>query len=184
MILKGRKVTLRAIEHKDLELLVELVNDPEIENMIVGYAPPISYEQEEQWFQKIMGDTDTFRWIIETQKDGAVGMISLGNFDWKNRSAVVTGIRLANGKVSEAGIGFDAYLTVLTYGFDELNLNRIEGGYIDDNRGSAAMNKLAGAKIEGIKREAIFKRGKYHDYICVAMLKSDYDIMKNKRKRW
>ena len=181
MILKGRKVILRAIERKDLELLVELVNDPEIENMIVGYAPPISYAQEEKWFEKNMGNTDTFRWIIETEKDGAVGMISLANFDWKNRVATLSGIRVSS-IISEAGIALDAISTVFKYGFEELNLNRIEGGYLDDNRGAIVMNKLAGFKVEGVKREFIFKRGKYHDYICIAILKSDYDIMK-KRKR-
>ena len=42
MILKGKKVTLRAVEESDIEMLRELINDPEIEKMTVGKSFPVS----------------------------------------------------------------------------------------------------------------------------------------------
>ena len=46
MILKGKKVRLRAIEQEDLEFVRSLINDPEIEKTIVGWALPISRNDE------------------------------------------------------------------------------------------------------------------------------------------
>lgn len=183
MILRGRKVILRAIERKDLELLVDLFNDPAIEYMVVGYAPPVSYEQEERWFENNMNSTDPMRWIIETQKDGAVGMVTMGDFDWKNRVAHTTGIKLKGEKVTESGIAVDALMTMFGYGFDELNLNRIEGNYLDYNKAAAALNKVVGLVIEGVQKEAVYKQGEYHDLVLTAILKSDYDRRKQRKTK-
>lgn len=183
MILKGRKVTLRAIEKRDLELLVDLLNDPEIEHMVVGYAPPISYEQEERWYENNMNNTDPMRWIIETERDGSVGIVSMGDFDWKNRVAHTTGIKLKEDRVTESGIAIDAMMTMFGYGFDELNLNRIEGEYLEYNKSAAALNKMVGLVIEGIQRKAVYKRGEYHDLVLTAILKSDYENRKQRKTK-
>lgn len=47
MNIKGKKVTLRAMEKQDCEMIREMFNDPEIENLVVGWAFPVSsYAQE------------------------------------------------------------------------------------------------------------------------------------------
>lgn len=174
MILQGSKVKLRAVEREDILLLKELLNDPRVEHNVVGYAPPISTAREEMWYEKHIYEDDPIRWIIETEKDGAVGTVILGGFDWKNRVAHITGIKLLDHKVTEPGIAIDAMKTVLDYGFYELNLNRIEGGYIEYNKGSEILNKITGFKIEGVHREAVYKNGEYHNVVFTAVLKSDY----------
>lgn len=174
MILHGRKVILRAIEYEDLDLLRDLSNDPEIEFMVEGYAYPISKKHEEIWYEHYLEQKDPLRWMIETEKDGTVGMVTLGDFDWKNRVAHLTGIKLKTDKVTESGIAIDALNTVVGYGFDELNLNRIEGAYLAYNKQSMAMNRMVGFKDEGCFRKAVYKRGEYHDLIPTAILKEDY----------
>lgn len=180
MILKGRKVVLRAVEEKDLELLRELTNDPEIENMVVGYAYPVSEKQQEIWYEKHLKTDDPLRWMIDTEKDGTVGTVTLGGFDWKNRAAHLTGIKLKTELITDSGIAVDALYTVVKYGFDELNLNRIEGSYLDYNKQSMAMNRMVGFKDEGCFRQAVYKNGEYHDLIPTAILKEDY--LKRRRK--
>ena len=49
MILKGKKVTLRAVEEEDLDMLRELSNVPEFEKMIIGWSFPISKKDEAEW---------------------------------------------------------------------------------------------------------------------------------------
>ena len=46
MKLVGKKVTLRAVEQEDLEMLRELTNDPDFERMAVGWSFPISKAQQ------------------------------------------------------------------------------------------------------------------------------------------
>jgi len=97
MNILGKYVILRAIEEEDLELLREMINDPEIERMVGGYSFPISKWQQKKWFELISNKQNDIRLIIETKEDGAIGFANIVNIDWKNRSAF-HGIKIANKK--------------------------------------------------------------------------------------
>ena len=42
MNIKGKFVTLRAMEKRDCELIRGMFNDPDMENLVVGWAFPVS----------------------------------------------------------------------------------------------------------------------------------------------
>lgn len=175
MILRGKKVTLRAVEESDLDLLKELINSAEIENMTVGRNFPVSSYQQKKWFEEHGNSTDDLlRLIIETEKDGAVGMVCLGEFDWINRVAHRSDIKILQSRVTESGIAVDAMNTLFNYAFNELNLNRVEGRVLDYNEQSMALSKLIGYEFEGVQRQAVYKNGQYHDLILLSMLKEDF----------
>ncbi len=182
MNLIGRKVTLRAIEERDLEFLQNLMNDPEISASVVGTAYPVSAVHQEHWYQKIVDDDRTLRLIIETQKDGVVGTVIMGDFDWISRVAHSTGIKMDTSRVTESGIALDAMVTLFGYAFNELNLNRIEGSAMADNRQAMALNKLIGFTIEGTMRQAVYAGGKYHDLLMLGMLKEDFEKRHQRRR--
>ena len=164
MIIKGKKVTLRAVEESDIELLRTLINAPEIERTVVGRSFPVSSYQQKKWFEEYGHSTDQLlRLIIETEKDGAV-----------NRVAHRSDIKILPSKVTESGIAVDAMNTLFKYAFDELNLNRIEGSVLDYNEQAIAMNQLIGYEFEGRQRQAVYKNGEYHDLILLSMLKEDF----------
>ena len=86
MILKGEKVILRAIEREDQEFLKEMINDPELEKLVVGWSFPVSLEMQMQWYEKQRNDLQNLKYIIEA--DGQkIGLAILKNIDWKNRTA-------------------------------------------------------------------------------------------------
>lgn len=175
MILKGKKVTLRAVEESDMELLWFMINDPEIEKMTVGRNYPVSKYEQRKWFETHGKSTnDLIRLMIETEKDGTVGMISLGDFDWINRVAHDLGIKVMSSKITESGITLDAANTLLKYAFDELNLNRIEAYTLDYNKQALALQKLHGYKFEGVLRQAVYKGGEYHDLIVSSILRDEF----------
>lgn len=175
MILKGKKVTLRAIEESDLDLLRYMINDPEIESTTVGSSFPVSQYEQRKWFEAHGKSTnEMIRLIIETERDGAVGMVTLGGFDWVNRVAHRSGIKLVQTKITESGIAIDAINTLFKYAFDELNLNRIEGCVLDYNEQAIAMNKMIGYEFEGVQRQAVYKNGRYHDLLLLSMLREDF----------
>ncbi len=72
MNIKGKIVTLRAMDIEDQELLREMVNDQEIEKMVGGYSYPISKEQQLNWFKANSNNQNNLRLIIETEEDGAI----------------------------------------------------------------------------------------------------------------
>ena len=173
MNIKGKIVTLRQMSSGDLQMICDMFNDPELEDLVVGWAFPLSIEQQQQWFEKNIGDQRNFRFIIETPDDGAVGIATLVDIDWKNRRAT-HGIKLANKERRSKGIGTDSVMAVMRYAFDELGLHRLDGSWFDFNTASINLYKKCGWKEEGVRREYVFKRGEWRDLTVVGVLESDY----------
>ncbi|NLJ91422.1 MAG: GNAT family N-acetyltransferase [Clostridiales bacterium] len=184
MNIKGKFVTLRAMELEDQDMLREMINDPEIEKMVGGYSFPISKVQQNRWFEANSNNNSNIRLIIETEEDGAIGFANLVDIDWKNRRAF-HGIKIANKQFRSRGIGTDTVMAIMKYAFEELNLNRLEGTIIEYNKPSLKLYcDKCGWKIEGTKRKAVFKGNEYHDEYVLGILKEDYLELVSANNYW
>jgi len=72
------------------------------------------------------------------------------------------------------GIGIFAVNTMLIYTFRNMNLRRIELGVLANNKRAINLYDKIGFKIEGVKRQAVFKNGEYIDLIDCAILRDEY----------
>ena len=179
MILKGKLVTLRPIEFEDLEFIRSLINDPEMEEKIIGWAWPVSKKDEEQWYASFKNNDSTVRYIIETEKDGVIGLTGLAKIDWKNGSAKGTGIRIRK-DVQSKGAATDAYMTMLRFAFNELRLHRVSTAAFDDNAPSIHFMQKCGLKQEGVIRESVYKNGQFKNVIVFGIIDREYeDLVKN-----
>lgn len=169
----GNKVTLRAIEIGDMGFIKDMFNDPELERFVVGWAFPLSEYNQLKWFEAHAAGQKDQRFIIETPEDGAVGVATLTNIDWKNRSAT-HGIKLANRDLRGRGIGTDTVMAIMRYAFDELGLHRLDGAIFEDNAASLRLYEKCGWRREGLKRECVYKGGEWKNLVAVGILESDY----------
>jgi RimJ/RimL family protein N-acetyltransferase len=182
MNIKGKFVTLRAMQREDMPMIVEMFNDPELEKSVVGWAFPLSLEQQNKWFDNHMNDQTNFRFVIETPDDGVVGIATLTDIDWKNRNAM-QGIKLkkeARGK----GIATDAVMAIMRYAFDELGLHRLNGSWFEDNVASQTLYQKCGWTAEGCRREYVFKQGKWKNLVVCGVLAEDYYSLITKCNYW
>ena len=179
MNIKGKIVTLRAMEKQDCEMIRGLFNDPEIENLVIGWAFPVSSYAQEKWFEQHYNDDRNFRFVIETEEDGAVGIATLVDIDWKNRHAT-HGIKIANKKHRARGIGTDTVMAIMRYAFDELQLNRLDSSRFPNNKPSKKLYTKCGWVEEGVRRNYIFKNGKYRDLVITGIMADEYhELIKN-----
>lgn len=183
MNIYGKKVVLRAMELSDCALIQDMFNDPEMENLVVGWAFPVSAYAQEQWIRAHYGDRENFRFVIETPEDGAVGIATLTGIDWKNRRAS-HGIKLAGRERRAKGIGTDAVMAVMRYAFDELGLHRLDGSWFEENTASSRLYTRLGWREEGICREYIYKRGRYRDLVLAGILAEDYYKLLERNRYW
>ena len=183
MNIKGKIVTLRQMTKVDLQMICDIFNNPELENLVVGWAFPLSIEQQMQWFEKNIGDQRNLRFIIETPDDGAVGIATLVDIDWKNRRAT-HGIKLANKEIRTKGIGTDSVMAIMRYAFDELGLHRLDGAWFDFNTASKALYTKCGWKEEGVRREYVYKQGQWRDLTIVGILELDYRKLIEANRYW
>jgi RimJ/RimL family protein N-acetyltransferase len=184
MKLNGKIVTLRAIESYDLEFIREMVNDTWMEYHIAGWSFPLSKKDQEEWYASFHNSDKAIRFIIETEKDGVVGLTGLKNIDWKNAVADGGGMRIAKRDNMSKGLATDAYMTLLYYAFYELRLNRINGSVLPYNVASRKVTEKVGFREEGIQRKAVFKKGEYQDIILLGILKEDYDKILKETLYW
>lgn len=184
MELIGKKVRLRAVEEEDLEMLRQLTNSPDFEKMIVGWSFPISKREQAQWFINCKNGLDVLRYTIETEEDGPVGLIGLRDIDWKNGVATGLGMRIAKKEIRTRGLATDAWMTLMRYAFDELRLNRVNGSALSYNKASLRVCEKVGFKVEGVKRQAVYKNGAYIDVILMGCLRSDYEALIAENHYW
>ena len=184
MLLKGKFVTLRPIEEEDLEFVRTLFNDPELEDLVVGWSWPVSRYQHKKWFEKISAETGSIRYIIETKEDGPVGTSGWKIIDWKNRIAISIGIRIINKKLRSKVIGVDTCMAMFKYIFDDLQLNRTDADVIEYNNASVKLLEKLGYKLEGVRRNYIYKKGKYNDLLLYGLLRDEYYDAVKRLKYW
>ena len=185
MNLIGKKVILRAIEEKDLEISRDTTNNPNVEATIIGWSVPISKKNQIEWFKNEHNTFTNIRYIIANKdNDEAMGMIGLYNIDWKNGVVPSFGLKIFNTNNRKKGFAFDALMTLLKYVFYELRMNRVEYKTLYFNKSALNVVEKAGFKIEGEKRAAVYKNGRFNNVIIGGCLKSDYEAKLQETHYW
>lgn len=168
MNIKGKNVLIRAIEMDDAPLLLDMINDPETENMLGGYSFPVSEHQQVAWINSLTSDPRTFRGMIEVEGK-AIGTVILTDIDHKNGTAEFH-IKLGTGNVRGKGYGVDTCKAIIKYAFKELRLNCVHSTVRADNIPSQKMLLKSGFIKEAVLRQRLYKKGEYLDVISFSIL--------------
>ena len=180
-MLKGSRVILKPPERKYIDFFLKWMSDVETTQYLKMYRP-LTREMEEEWFDNLKNREDLFLFSIfislENGNERIIGNCSIG-VDWKNRvgtSGIVIGEKDCLGK----GYGTEAMKLLIKYGFNTLNLNRIQLETYEFNIRAFKSYKKAGFIEEGKRRQAIYVNGKYHDAYMLGILKSEWQDKKEK----
>jgi len=171
-VIPGKKTRLRAIECEDIPTFVRWLNDPEVRHYLKIYLP-MSKAEEEEWFERQMEDDSGRVFGIETGEGVLIGNVGLSDLDWKNRSAFL-GIVIAEKEYWGRGYGSDAIVALLRFAFGEMNLHRIYLSVFDFNQRAIRCYEKCGFRPEGRAREALFRDGRYHDALQMAILRQEF----------
>lgn len=164
------QVSLRPLDNSDLEWLRSLRNDESTWTNL-GDPKMVSDVQQQLWFNGLTADR-TRMYLVVSYQDIAVGIVRMTQIDLINRSACI-GMDIAS-EYRGQGIGSKAYTMLIKYCFHVLNLHRIWLLVIDFNARARHLYESVGFQEEGRMRQAIYRNGQYHDYICMSILSSEY----------
>lgn len=175
MNIKGKIVTLRAIEIEDLEDLSRWANSPELWEKLGGWHFPYSKKSTEDWIKTINNhDMKNQVYAISSEEVGIIGTANLVNIDWKNKNAF-HGMMLGDKESRGKGYALDAVMAIMRYAFDELGLNRLDGDMISTNKLSINFyTKRCGWEVEGVKKNWFYRKGECHDKVIVGITKDSY----------
>lgn len=181
MKIKGKFVTLRAIEESDLELLHKWANDPATQDGIGELHFPSSMDFHKSWYEGLKNDKLNQRYIVDLPEKGAIGISSIMKIDWRNSHAW-HGLVLGESSFRSKGYGIDAIMATMHYAFHEMNLQRLDGSMIEYNKLSLSTycGKRLGWEIVGRRMSYYFRKGQYWDQVLVGISKQGYhDLIAN-----
>ncbi|MDD2753352.1 MAG: GNAT family protein [Candidatus Portnoybacteria bacterium] len=175
MFLDGQKVGLRPVREEDASIFQEWMNDPEIIQYLLIYLP-ITLAAERQWIENTNKSKDSIVLTIVTKTpiDGKpIGNVALVTINKKDGHATL-GIVIGDKDYHEYGYGTEAARLMIGYGFNQLNLHRINSSALAFNKRSINMHLKLGFKKEGRQRQKIFKNGKYADEVLFGLLREEW----------
>lgn len=173
-----KRLILRRPSMKDAEWYFDHFSSPEL---VWGGGEPgpkdmtAAREELKEHMIDLYRERAGFRWIITIKGEGRpIG--SLGYYKWATSAAYQAemGYDLAREHWGK-GIMTEAMDAVLDFGFEKMELNRIEVYVMPRNKRSIKMIKNLGFKREGLLRQRYFDEfGDFADDVLFSMLRSDW----------
>jgi UDP-4-amino-4,6-dideoxy-N-acetyl-beta-L-altrosamine N-acetyltransferase len=164
-------VRIRPIEETDLATMVHLRRDPGIW-MNLGNIEMIGTHEQKQWFEKLSTNPRARYFVLCVEGIDFIGIVRMDEIDYINRSIRVGGDILP--EYQGKGYGKRMFQLFKKYCFDYLNMHRMWLLVLETNDVALRLYRGVGFVEEGRQRQAIYRDGRYMDYIMMSLLRSEY----------
>ena len=174
-LLSTNRFHLRQIQPSDAEAFFQIKSDAEVTSSY-GREPHRSLLDTKAWLQLVQ-DTYAQRegllWAITHKtRDLPIGSCTYWHLDPESHCAEI-GYEL-NRTAWGQGIMSEVLPTVISYGFKELGLNRIEATPLAKNARSSKVLLKLGFTHEGTLRQRVLFRGAYEDLMYFGLLMTEW----------
>jgi len=172
--MKADNYYLKEIQSTDIENIYKGLSDPDVTKFYDVHFDTLEATKEQMdWYHNLKANGTGIWWGIYGSEDkqfrGAAGFNNLE----KNHKKAEIGLWLLK-EYWGHGILKEVMSIVFEKGFNELNLNRIEGYVLNDNdKCKKALDKI-NFTFEGTMRECEMKNGEFLDIDLYAILKKDW----------
>ena len=173
--LETERLLLRSIDLSDVDDLFKILNDPDVAEY--DYFYPVETKEKtfsfiERYQRELEGNEEITWGIILKENQKLIGTCCLGNFD-KGAKRAEIGYALSKAQWGK-GYATEAAKKILTYGFKNIKLNRIEATITPGNDSSVRVLEKLGFQREGLVRQRDLIKGKVVDGIIMGLLKSEF----------
>lgn len=164
-------VCIRPIENRDTQNIVKWRNAPEVSQFFIDRRL-LTPQGHKEWLEKRVSTGEVAQFIIELN-EAPVGSVYLRDIDLNNQKAEY-GIFIGEERALGQGVGTKAGLLCLQYGFETLKLNRIFLRVFAENQRAVRSYEKIGFSCEGIFRQEVCIKGRFHDILYMAMLHQEW----------
>jgi RimJ/RimL family protein N-acetyltransferase len=174
-MLRGERVTLRAIEKEHLEILWRFWNDLEVELAAGGDPPlPVSLERIRAGFEREEREStrDMTGFVIEVE-GAAIGTCGLFHVDEAARRCEL-GIGIGEKDYWGRGYGREAVNLLLDYAFRIRNFRRVWLETHASNERAIRAYRACGFVEEGRMREHVWISGRYVDNVIMGVMRGEW----------
>ena len=170
----GELVALGPLRRDLLPLYLRWINDFGTTRTLGIPSGPMTWEQEEAWFNRAAAAEHTIHFTIyERSIWRPVGTCGLNGVDYRNRGAEI-GILIGEADARGKGYGTETIRLMLDYGFTALGLNNLMLRVFEYNLAAQRAYQKAGMREFGRRREAQFMDGRLWDVIYMDCLAGEF----------
>lgn len=164
--LKSKNLGLRTLEDSDIDgNYIQWFNDPIVCQYNSHHKYMETREKLKEYISEVNNNPNTIVFaIVDLKSSTHIGNISLQEIDYVNRSAELSFI-IGEVDFWSKGYATEAGKLVIQHAFEELNLHRIYLGTADNNLGMQKVASKLGFIREGVRKDALYNQGQYHDII-------------------
>ena len=181
--LETDRLILRRMTRRDAADVFLYSKDEEVARHVLWSAQKDISEAKEylRYMARRYRNDEPSSWgIIEKKTGRLVGTIGYMAFSEENNSVEV-GYSLARW-LWNGGYMTEALSRVIEHTFDVMEINRIEAQHEITNPSSGRVMEKCGMLKEGVLRQRLYNKGAYVDVALYAIVKSDYDKMKERAR--
>lgn len=177
MLIESERLILRNWEDKDVNDLIDGLNNINVAKWMAGVPYPYTKNDAKNFIEKSKNEdtkTKISLAIVLKENNKVIGGTEITNINIKDGTAG-GGIWL-NEDYQKNGYGTEALSTKIKYCFDILKLRRIENGYFPNNEKSRKMQQKLGYKYEGVRRKKFLclATNEYVDECITGLLKEEF----------
>lgn len=175
-LLRGKNLYLTTLKEEDLPIFEAWYNNIaflRVYDMIAAF--PKSQAELQDMLKDIRQAHDRYIFAVRSKSDNnLVGVTGFENILWNNGTAVIY-IGIGDASSRGKGFGTEALALTMEFGFQELNLHRIQLNVLSYNEPAVKLYEKLGFKKEGTYREFIHRDGKRYDMYLYGILRPEWD---------
>jgi [ribosomal protein S5]-alanine N-acetyltransferase len=175
VLIETKRLTLKGFTPQDMTFIFEQYAKDEIKK-ILGHRTEEAYEKEalkQKNGYATYNRTFLLFLLIEKTTDRIIGRCGLHNWNVEHKRAEI-GYDIGDENFKRMGLMSEAVSAIIDYGFNTLNLHRIEAMVGSRNTPSLKIMEKFNFVREGLLRQHYYIDGKYEDSIFFSKLRVEY----------
>jgi RimJ/RimL family protein N-acetyltransferase len=178
----GKLVRLAALNAKiDAEEFARWDNDVDyLRHLVSSPIIPGSARKIKEIIEKAQSDdSNTVIYSVRSlAEDKLIGFVAFDGIDWQHGDTYV-GIGIGHPAYRGKGYGTDALRVMLRYGFQELNLYRVQLNVFSYNERAIKSYLKVGFVTEGRQRGMLLRDGQRRDFVYMSVLRNEWMTINN-----
>lgn len=175
-MLKGKLVSLYAVEKEDLQQLLDWRNNPEFRKYFREYRE-LNMTQQIKWFEeKVINDNTTLMFSVRRNSDNELlGCCGFVYINWVHRHADLSlYIGWKEVYIDNEGYAEESCRLLLDYSFNELCLNKVWTEIYEFDEKKKALYDKFSFQLDGLLRQNYWYEGKWWDSRIISLLSNDH----------
>lgn len=172
-VLTGERTVLRPFTAADADTMWEIIGDPEVIRFTFPSNGELTLDRVRSWYASRAEQPDRLDLAVTDRGTGElVGEVVLYEWDADARSCTFRTLIGPRGR--GRGLGTEAAVLIVAYGFEQLGLHRIQLEAYGDNHRARRVYEKVGFVVEGVRREALARDGVWVDEVLMAVLDREW----------